>query len=271
MESLTRLLIWSNALMAASASGWVIVTLDTLDLPLDWPLISLAFLLTLAFYTRDRLDRHELAHDQQTIPQRTAWVIRHRAGLGMLVQLSFGGAILMLALRPAAILPLLTGLGFALSYTIRWLPWRGHRLGWKHLPGMKMPFVALLWTLTTVITPAAVTMRLWQGDSWRLATGTCLLIMVQILLNDLRDVAGDRASGTYSWPVLVGESKARLLGYLMAFIAGGVMWSLNRWPFGITAGYSIYLLHRYRREEDQAWRPWIEGQGCVAAVIALIS
>ena len=255
--------------MAGSAAGWVVVTLATLALPLDWALIGLAFLLALAFYTRDRLDEKERQADRLTMPERTAWVQRYEVVLQGLVWASFFGALLLLAFRPAALLPLLAGLGFALSYTVRWFPWRGARLGWKHLPGMKMPFVAALWTLTTVITPAAVYDQLWRKETWLLVVAVWAFIMAQILLNDLRDIAGDQLSGVTSLPVLVGETKARRIGQILTWAAAWLMFPLNPLPFLGVAIYSGFLLWRYRRERDARWRPWIEAQGLIAALCNL--
>lgn len=272
-----RRLVWANLLMAGSAAGWVVVTMSAMALPLDWALVALAFLLALAFYTRDRLDEKERQTDLRTVPRRTAWIYRHGARLKWLVWGSFLGAVILVAMRPAALLPLLAGLGFASSYTLRWLPWRGRRLGWKHLPGLKMPFVAALWTLTTVITPAAVYGRVWSpgqagaADTWLLAGAVCLLIMVQILLNDLRDIEGDRLNGTLSWPVICGEITARRLGYALSLLSVPLAMPIAPAPFLLTAGYTIFLTRRYQRRNDSQWRAWIEAQGLVAALATLFA
>jgi 4-hydroxybenzoate polyprenyltransferase len=266
----TRCLLWTNILMAGSAAGWVVVTARTLDSSIDVAIIALAFVLALAFYTRDRLDEREHLSDLVVMPQRTAWIRRHATVLKGLVWSSFFGAVILLFVRPAALPPILAGLGFALTYTVRWLPWRGRRVGWKHLPGMKTPFVAVLWTLLTVITPAAVHGKVWQRDTVLLAAAACVLIMVQILVNDLRDMEGDRASGTVSLPVLLGDPAARLVGYVLAVAAVFFALPISPFPFLLTAFYSAFLIWRYRRARDARWRVWIEAQGLVAGLVALV-
>lgn len=256
--------------MAASAAGWVIVSALLLDFPLDWALVALAFAFAVAFYTRDRLDEKGLQADATTMPQRTAWVERHAPHLKRLVWVAFGVALLLLLLRPAALPPILAGLGFALTYTVRWLPWQGQRVGWKHLPGMKMPFVAILWTLLTVITPATVYQKLWQGESWRLAAVVCLLIMIQILINDLRDRRGDQKSGTASLPVLLGDTAARRVGYLLGLMTILLTLPLSPIALPLTALYSLFLLWGYQREQDARWRLWIEIQGVVGALLVIV-
>jgi hypothetical protein len=265
-----RALIWTNILIASSAAGWVVVTLRALALPMDCSLIALGFVLALVFYTRDRLDEKEYVTDLATMPERTAWVQRHSPLLKRVIWVGSFGAISLLTLRPAAVLPLLTGFGFALTYTVRWLPWQGRRVGWKHLPGMKTPLVAVLWVLVVVITPAAAYGRAWQRDTWLLACAACTLIMVQILVNDLRDIDGDRTSGTLSLPVVLGEPAARRVGLVLALIGALLPLSMLPLPFLLAGLYSAFIVLRYRRERDSEWRGWIEGQGLVAGLAALI-
>ena len=267
---LTRWIIWTNLLMAASAAGWVIVTINVLDLPFDWLLIALAFFLALSFYIRDRLDQKEQRADQISMPERTAWIRRHAKLLRLMTWVGFAGAIVIVAMRPVSAIPLLAGLGFALTYTVRWLPWRGQRVGWKHLPALKMPFVAILWAITTVMGPATVYGQVWHGKTWRLAAAVCLLIMVQILLNDLRDLAGDRVGGTQSLPVMIGDQASRWVGLVMAVASIAVIWPHAVLVFSLTAVYSLLLIWRYEREHDARWRAWIEGQGIVAAVVSIL-
>ncbi len=256
--------------MAGSAAGWVIVTARTLLLPLDPILIGLAFVLAVAFYTRDRLGPKERAADWQSMPQRTAWMERHEKTLQRIVQFGFALGVALLVLRPAALPPIVAGVGFALSYTVRWLPWRGQRVGWKHLPVMKMPFVAILWTLLTVFAPAAASGVASQRETWLLAAAVCALIMVQILVNDLRDTEGDRVSGTVSLPVLIGPTRAKGVGYALAGVAALIGLTVASLALMGTALYSAFLLWGYRREADARWRPWIEIQGIVAGLLALV-
>ncbi len=245
------------------------VTLRTLALPVDWALIGLSFGLALAFYTRDRLDERERHSDLLTMPERTIWVQRHALALQRVVWGSFLGSAILVLIRPAALPPILVGLGFALSYTVRWLPWHGRRLGWKHLPGLKMPYVAVLWVLITVITPAAVYGQVWRASTWMLAAAVCALVMVQILLNDLRDMAGDRLSGTESLPALVGDPAARRIGYTLTLVAALLTLWLAPTFFVLAALYTAFLVWRYRPECDARWRGWIEAQGLMAALVSL--
>lgn len=269
-NSFYRWLVWGNVLMALSAAGWVVVTWNHLELPPD-PLVALlAFALAIVFYTRDRLDPQEQDADSVTFYDRTEWVQRHRTLLTVWVLVALGVAFYCITVRPATWIPLLAGVGFALTYTVRWIPWRGQRWAWKQVPGLKTPYVALLWTILTVFAPAAEydlwgTVRLWQ-----VAGVIFLLILCQILLNDLRDIDGDSANNVYSLPVILGDYQARMLGMELlglAAILGFVLWHP---PFPMTALYTGILLIGYRRKLDPLWRPFIEVQGVVAGLLCLV-
>ena len=46
--------------------------------------------------------------------------------------------------------------------------------------------------------------------------------------------------------------------------------SIAALPSMLTSLYSAFLIWRYRRGRDPQWRGWIEGQGLVAGLAALI-
>lgn len=264
-----RWLIWGNLLMASSAAGWTIITLHLLHLPTDYVLIALSFSLALTFYLRDRLDVTEQASDQHALPERTTWLQANSTQLHTLFYATIALTIGLIIVRPQVIYPLLFGVGFALTYTVRWLPWQGQRYGWKHLPACKMPFVAWLWVLTTVLTPAAVYQRLPQADTWLLAGAIFCFIMIQILLNDLRDMKADRVSNTLSLPVLVGPHWAKRIGYMIVGLALLSISPIAIFSFLPIVLFNLYLLWVYQVHSDRKWRPFIEAQCFIAALIVL--
>ena len=88
--------LWLNLFMASSAAGWVIVTSILLDLPLDWMLVALAFVLATGFYTRDRLDASEQKADIAAMPERTRWVRAYSSSLRHFVWFNFALAVMLL-------------------------------------------------------------------------------------------------------------------------------------------------------------------------------
>jgi 4-hydroxybenzoate polyprenyltransferase len=265
-----RWLLWGNVLMAGSAAGWAITAQRESGSVVDRVLVLLAFALAVVFYTRDRLDAREQATDLMNAPTRTVWVRLEQGRLKLWTGFWAGVALLCVAMRPAAIAPLLAGLGFALTYTVRWIPWRGARLAWKQLPALKMPYVALLWTILTVATPAVVQDTLKHPATWRTGAVVFLLVMGQILVNDLRDAAGDARSGTYSLPVAMGERGARAAGLALTGAALPIAFISGSAALGVTALYTAILLTGYRRARDGSWRLLIELQGAVAGALSLL-
>jgi 4-hydroxybenzoate polyprenyltransferase len=84
----------------------------------------------------------------------------------------------------------------------------------------------------------------------------CLLLF-NMTLCDLRDLAGDRALGTRSIPVLLGENGTRLL--LLALL--GLQLAIALWsgrPFAgwLSAGYLAALLLALRRPQPESFYEW---------------
>jgi hypothetical protein len=269
--ALYRWLVWGNILMALSAAGWVVVTWNHLGLPPDPVLAVLAFALAIVFYTRDRLEPDERAADRLTFPRRVEWIERHRHLLLLWIALALAVALYCIWMRPLAILPLLAGVGFALTYTLRWIPWRGQRWSWKQIPGLKLPYVALLWTILTVFTPVTVYGYRWNHlRLWQVAIAVFLLIGCQILLNDIRDREGDANNKVYTLPVLMGERWARIIG--MGAVGGAAIlgFVMEQPSIPGVALYTAILFIGYRYDRDSQWRPFIEIQGAVAVVLTIV-
>ncbi|MEV7595860.1 UbiA family prenyltransferase [Kitasatospora sp. NPDC089797] len=263
-------LVWSNLLMAGSAAGWVVCTGRLVGLPVDPVTVAQAFLLTAVFYLRDRMAPAEQHADRVTMPERTRWLVRHAVALRRLGRVLAVLAAATVALRPAALPWLLGGLGLSLSYTVRWIPRRGGRVAWKQLPAAKEALVALLWVVVTVLVPVSTAHGPWGRRVVLTSVLVWCLVATQILVNDLRDVDEDRRRGTRSLPVLVGTRAARLVGCLLCGAAGLTALPLGSPGLLAVALASLATAAAYRREHDARWRPWIEAQGVLAAVLTVL-
>lgn len=268
VQELYNGLIWGNVFMALSAVGWILVTWNYLALPYDPIIAILGFALAILFYTRDRLDPQELSTDIFTFIERTQWVQRYRRWLYGSMAVAAGVALYCIYLRPTTWLPLLAGVGFALTYTLRWIPYKGERWSWKQIPGLKTPYVALLWTILTVFTPAAGYGLLGEWRIWQVAVAVFALIFCQILLNDLRDINGDMENKVYSLPVLMGDLESRRLGIEVLAFPGLIAFALWHPAFFLSSLYTMALLILYRRKTDPLWRPFIELQGLIAGLLS---
>ena len=111
---------------------------------------------------------------------------------------------------------LLTGLALPLSLSYSF-PLLGPRL--KDVPVVKTLFAPLV-VLTAVLAPPILLQGLAVSPALLLAAGwSWALLMFNMVLCDLRDIEGDRAAGTKSLPVLLGETGTQ--GLLWGLIAAG--------------------------------------------------
>ncbi|MBL0016304.1 MAG: UbiA family prenyltransferase [Bacteroidetes bacterium] len=78
-----------------------------------------------------------------------------------------------------------------------------------------------------------------------------ILVPLSLAANfiDLKDIAGDKATGVATLPVLLGERNARLviaLATLATYVMGGILLDVV-WPYPLNAGAAllhIYFLYR---------------------------
>lgn len=237
-----------------------------LGLALDLPVLGLVFCLTLLTYNRDRLADYTGRDDQMNMKQRTQWIARHYRTLAALTTGTAVGAVVLLALRPAALPPILAGLGFALVYSGRILP--GGRAP-KQLPGLKVPYVAALWALLSVGIPLAAAGGPWNGRTALVTVAFFCFAAALVNLNDIRDIKGDRAVDTITIPVLWGEYPARLVSVGLAGLAGAAALGLQSAGLLFIALYVVVLALTYREDTDGLFRWLIEGIGLLTWPVAI--
>ncbi|MCZ7573911.1 MAG: UbiA family prenyltransferase [Ardenticatenaceae bacterium] len=237
-----------------------------LGLGYDVHVHALVFALALLFYNRDRLADSSEPDDQLNMAERAQWVVAHRRALRLLVGAAAAASALLLAQRPAALAPILAGLGFALAYSARRLP--GGRAP-KQLPGLKTPYVAALWTLLIVGVPLAGAGRPWDRQALLGASAIFALVAAQVTVNDIRDLEGDRLVGTRTLAVLWGERGARLAAILCALLAAAAALALRSRGLVLAAAYTTAYAAAYRRPADSAFRWLIEGAGIATWLTAV--
>ena len=187
-----------------TAFGWAVCHL------LDWsatPWLALWFCAALLIYNADRL-RPDPA-DLINIPHRAAASLRWR----WLSRAVFAGAAVFLLAWPLFTRDWLTlglvlgGAFVCLNYSIPLLGFR-----WKNVPLLKTFFAPTIVTAAILALPAlhpgpaagAGTLALTASSAWS-------FLLFNMILCDLRDVAGDRACGIHSLPVMLGEKGTRWL------------------------------------------------------------
>jgi 4-hydroxybenzoate polyprenyltransferase len=258
-------ILYSNIFLAVTAVGWGLSIEMLMQQQYDPFVLMLIFALTFLMYNRDRITDSSNEDDQANMQERARWVSQHLQQLRFLMIGAAVMIVVLLLLRPAAIPPILAGIGFALVYSMKILP--GGKAP-KQLPGLKIPYVAILWAILIVGIPQAVA-AIWNGRAVLLTTAFFCFVSALINLNDIRDIQGDRLVGTKTLAVICGEKKAKLISILFAAISGYIAITLNSLGFFLVACYIIILTLIYRREADRAFRWLIEGAGIVAWLAVL--
>jgi 4-hydroxybenzoate polyprenyltransferase len=172
------------------------------------------------------------------------------------------GAVLSLSLNtPAQILLILLGL-IAISYNLPLFKLGEKRVGLRHLPGVKLFLIALVWTLSVVLLPV---LELQSTDHSQITLAHTLLLMAQrfllisaiVISFDVRDLYQDQIHQLKTIPVVLGEKNAYrlcfglLLSTLLLSSLVSPMFSLEFTAICITTVISYWLIFKYTGEKNE--------------------
>jgi 4-hydroxybenzoate polyprenyltransferase len=258
-----------------AAFGWAVCRL------LDWdarPWLPLWFAAGLLVYNIDRL-RHDPA-DEVNTPERLAASQRLRRW-GLAVAALSAGVLLFVPLLRRDWITLALAAGGTLICLHYSLPFRGRR--WKDLPLLKTFFAP------GIVAAAIFGLPLMHG-TWRtFSVETALVgawatsrLLANMILCDLRDLAGDEARGVVSLPHTLGPRGTEALLWALTAFSGGVAFGLAftadpRWRIAwITLGaigalYLGVLIAAVRRpRSERFYERWVEGLLLLPALIVLV-
>lgn len=260
-----------------AAFGWSMGSLLGIDASAHLPLWLCAALL---IYNADRLRRDPA--DALNVPARSAASARlRRLSAGTLL----AAAVVLLGIpvwrRDWFTLGLiLLGGVVSLGYSLPPVGWR-----WKDLPLIKTLFAPSIVTAAVFgllvlgqtryrpeglgANPMADTFSLLWQVTFLLPWAWCYLLFNMVLC-DLRDLAGDRQCGIHSIPVLWGEKGARRLLWVLAIGGQVIPLALLRFcpdegvPLSfvalLTGLYQAWLLHATREPRSERFYEWaVEG------------
>jgi len=220
----------------------------------------------LLVYNLDRLKK-DPADDVNT-PERVRWHGQLRRWSWVLTGLGAAVLVVWPLWTGNGWLLLLTGLALPLSLSYSF-PLLGARV--KDVPVLKTLFAPLV-VLAAVLIPPVLLQGLAVDPALLLAAGwSWALLMFNMVLCDLRDIEGDRATGTRSLPVVLGETGTQ--GLLWALIAGGAACAVaHRWPILAWATVAALgpLAFAAQRRRTEAFYEWLaEGTLFLPALVEL--
>lgn len=195
-------------------------------LPITWEPLSIMFLVTYAVYNIDRkADEEEdsINHSERYMfTSKYAKFLFLSSVLAYLLAFVIAGFYGWKAVIITSI-PLVSGL----LYSFAWLPkgFRYRRL--KEIPSVKNLVIAFAWAFTPGLLPALI-----YGVPYEIAAfiALCyffLLVFINTVVFDMRDIEGDSLSGIDTIPVLMGAEKTRMMLIGLTIIFGAGMFFLG--------------------------------------------
>lgn len=194
------------------------------------PDLNYAFFLfsaTLFLYCFHRIYRSEVRSAEEKYSARHLWIRNHpvlfysillsSALATLLSAMLFVSFHILLCLLPVALI--------SIGYTIPLLPWKGKKIRFRDIPGIKVLLIALVLGLTTVLLPV-----LASSDPHVLLSPSIILVFFRRMFFifaitvpfDIRDLDYDQRNNTKTLPVLFGVRKAKAIA-IFALAAFGLL------------------------------------------------
>lgn len=218
-------MLYGHLLLASAAASLTWATGQLLHQRLPPALPWLAGAATLALYNFDGLVPYKRRQLAAATTPRSFWLARHARTLRALALLG-AGATLPLAAHLLLYAPdavrLLLPLGILAGlYSVPVVPWRGRWHPLRDMPLLKGVLIAAVWAGVTVQLPALLGQPAAPAQLPVLLARRILFVLALSLVFDLRDQVKDRAAGTLTVPLLVGERRTRWLAWLL--LAGAAL------------------------------------------------
>jgi 4-hydroxybenzoate polyprenyltransferase len=195
---------------AITVLGFVACTILQMDWSRSAPLWFAGYLLV---YNADRLYLDPADH--LNTPLRVSWGARLRECRVVLIWLSAGVLFIwpLVIERFWLLFPMAVAFGILCFYS-RPIPGAGFRL--KDLPYLKSLLAPAVIAIVLVLWPALESGKGLQQKQWLVFTWVFLILTVNALVFDYRDIKGDRLTGTKTIAVLLGQRRTSGLLMLLA-------------------------------------------------------
>ena len=223
----------SSILIALVGATKLYISFMLYEIQPDFKLICATFLLIFSTYSLNKLT--DIKEDSINLPQRTAFIAKNKHYLIFMVMVSFAAALTLYFMQSLyavvlALCPLLTGVIYSIKV-------RNFRL--KDIIGLKSISIGMCWASGAAFLPLTVCSR-------SLIT-VCLIFyfffsrsIINTILFDVRDKAGDSVHGVKTIPVFLGINNTKKL--LVLLNSTVVLWLIACYSLGVFNGYLSFLL-----------------------------
>lgn len=215
-------LIYTNLLIAGAAIAQSALTYLFFDIPFDYPIMMIEGAATLLLYNFSMLLSRP-RQPQKSAYKRTRWIFQHEWLLWMNSIIGIVAVVYAACHIHLYSLFFLAGIGaMSLAYAVPIIRYKGKRVGFRQLPGMKIFHIALVWTLSSVCLPA-VEMHLDGApvDIYLFQTLFVLKFIFLIICTlpfDIRDIQQDSYYHLKTIPNMIGINRAVLLCYALLIV-----------------------------------------------------
>lgn len=231
LRRLIDLLLFSNVFIACCAMAQGGLTYLILSLPINYRVLGILGCATLALYNFSMiLARPE--HPDQSPYRRVRWIFAHERSLWVWTSVALVGSLgfaLFLHALSFLLLGIAGAMGLAYNLPVRRSTGR-HWVGLRQLPGLKLFYIGLVWTMSCVLLPVTEAYQVGYPIAWTQALQVMCWVFLFVLAItipfDIRDVYQDSRYGLKTIPVMVGKHRSLLLSvFLLLVHMGWVGWS----------------------------------------------
>ena len=247
LKRLYYFLVHTNVLIALAAVAQCALTYYILNLPVNDPILVIEGATTLLLYNLSLY--LSLPKDPSKSPfQRTRWIGKNMWLFWLLSAIAT--VITIWALFQVHLLTLFF-LGFigviSLAYAVPLLKVKGKWVGMRQVPGLKVFYIALVWSLSSVGLPVVELYANGANIDWYQANYLGLVKIVFLVLCtlpfDIRDYEQDSFYNLKTVPILLGKQRAINLSYgIGVFHLILILLSPNTWAVRIALLITTLLI-----------------------------
>lgn len=241
IRHIVQFVVFSNIWISLSAATLTAQTLFLYDIKWRWTALLFVFFATLFSYNFQRLTRHKINIEHYD-SERVIWIKRHRLFL-LIITITSGifTIILSFSLSFQEIVFLIIPGIISILYSLG-------KFGLRNLPSLKILFIALVWSASTVFISIFKTNL--ESNLWMM-TSVFLYIFSLCIPFDIRDIEVDE-SNKKTLPQIMGIPKSILIAISTFSISQIILFTLsnNYWIIvSFTSGVVLLLLSLKKRKE----------------------
>lgn len=218
-------LVHANLWVAFGALAMAEATIISLDLAHDSITPLFLFCVTLFTYNFQRLFKSK-GVDVKSHSARHLWIARHNERLRMIMLVAMFGAVISAVFIKIEALMVLAPFGaISIFYSIRVIPNKGRKLGFRDVPYIKVFLITATWMAVTVLVPVVDLdmSRIFDDDIKAAALERAIFVLAITIPFDIRDIHRD-APAKRTIAQMFGQTGARWVSVILMLVFCFLVW-----------------------------------------------